>query len=403
MHPLLRRVLIVSLSLFLLLYVGFQAWRVMRPSIVTVRAQTQSVDDFIAGQGFVLHDEQLLTDSAKGIIDYALDDGERVDKNGVVARGYATAAQAENERLLRALDLTLAQLRSTTGVTGASAVDITALRSDISDRFFALLAAAHSAQLTGLSDTAADFTGLLNELQVVTGETQGFDARIAELQAERDKLAAAQTGSAGQVTSPISGYFVSHADGYEGAFDMKNILKITPDQVTRLLQMKPSAVQAVGKVVTSYEWYVAMRLSDEEAGRLKQGDTVRMRFPFVGGGDLPATISALNHGGDGSWAVVLRCDYMTSALSVLRSGDVHIVLGTYTGLKIDADDVVVKNGVKGVYIRDGSVARFRKLNPVYYGDGFLLSQPDPYDGSLLQVYDKIIVGGGDLTDGQVIH
>ena len=70
----------------------------------------------------------------------------------------------------------------------------------------------------------------------------------------------------------------------------------------------------------------------------------------------------------------------------------------------------VVDGEKGVYVRRGNVARFRKLNIVYSDQTYVISATASQDGepivddpgNYLKQYDEVILEGKDLYDGKII-
>ncbi|MDR3644469.1 MAG: HlyD family efflux transporter periplasmic adaptor subunit [Clostridia bacterium] len=398
-----KRLVAVCVSLFLLTYVGYQAYSAFHVSVSTQRAQLRTVEDQIAATGFVLRNETLITTKAGGIVDYLVSDGERVEKGGAVASVYPTAEQAEIEREIRQLDNRIKQLQITAVAGNTMAVDINVLDADIGDKFSQIASLAGDTNVNGLSDAETEFLNLLNEKQIVTGKVTGFTKELAQLQEQRKSLVARRSNSISTITSPISGYFVSQVDGYEGSFNLSKLSAITAAQVDALLAAKPSAVSAAGKVISSYEWYIVCSPSPDDAQRLHSGVSVGVSFPFTTGGDLPATVTALNRDASNRYAAVLTCDFMTSDLAGTRSGDIRITLGSYTGVRVENSELCVENGVRGVYILDGDIVRFRTLQVLYSGDDFVISKNDPSDGKLLQANDLIIVGGNKLYDGKIVR
>lgn len=402
MNSLLRRLIAVAVSLFLLCYVGYQAFKALYDPVSTTRAQLATADDSFQVNGFVLHTDSLVTSGASGIIDYVVDDGERVEKNGLVAQVYPSAQQAADEREIREIDTEIAQLQVSAVAGDTAAIDISVLDDDIRDKFRALSDITSSGQLTGFEDARAAFLNLLNEKQVVTGKVAGFSQKVAQLQAQRARLAAALSSDIVNITTPVSGYFVSQTDGYENIFNLKNIKSITVPQVQGILAAKPAAPKAVGRVIASYEWYVVAVMDTDSARRLKVGESVDISFPYVTQGKLPATVAAINGDGSGNFAVAIECDNMSADLASQRAGVVSISLGEYTGLKVQNSEIRFQNGVKGVYILDGNIARFRRLNVLYTGASYVISGYDPYNSAQLQVNDRIIDGGSKIYDGKVV-
>lgn len=403
MNSVLKRVTAAAVSLVLLFYVGFQAYHALHITVAKEQAAAETDDDTFSARGLVLRDEKLIPAAAQGIVDYTVSDGERVQKGGTVANVYPTAEQAGNEQKIRELDNRIGELQINAAGGSTMAVDINVLDADLNEKFSSLARLVESDDLTDLGGIQSDFLNLLNEKQVVTGKTTGFSDELARLEAEKQALVAKRSTSISSLVSPMSGYFVSRADGFENCYSLSNLNAITAPQITALLNAKPTAPKAAGKIVTSYEWYIVCVPATTDAQRLQVGQSVTVSFPFTAGEKLPAAVAALNRDPSGKYAVVLKCDYMTGDLAAARTGDIKITLGSYTGIRVDSGAVCFRGGQRGVFILCGNIAQFRKIDIVYAGNGYILSKYDPYDSSLLQVNDEIIIGGSNLKDGQVLH
>jgi hypothetical protein len=401
----LKRFFIVVFSLILLAFVGYQAFSVFYNPIATQNVTLQTIEDIIPAKGYVINNEQIITGNVKGIIDYTLNDGDRVSKDGIVANVYPNSLQAENELKIRELDNKIKQLQIN-GATGDNVtVDISMLDAQISQKFLELSTGAKSSYVEGIDGTMADFLNLLNQKQIATGKASNFDKKLSELQSSRKSLAAQQSTNISSITSPAAGYFVSHIDGYEGMFDFKNALNITASQIDSLISTKAQAVStnAIGKVISSYEWYLSCSLSPDLAKKISINSKVQIRLPFSNMAYIPATVMAMNKGNDINFAVVLKCDYMSNDLAEMRICNIEIIADSVTGVKIDTKYIDIINGVKGAYVLMGNTAKFKKLNVIYAGDGFVISTLDTSNQKSLQVYDEVILRSDNLYDGKIIR
>jgi hypothetical protein len=403
-NSILKGFITVFLSLLLIAFVGYQAFRLIYIPISTKNVMLETIEDKITTKGYVINNEQIITGNVKGIIDYTLNDGDRVSKDGLVANVYSNSLQAENELKIRELDNKIKQLQIY-GATGDNmTVDINMLNAQINQKFLEMSTVAKSSYVEGIGSTMADFLNLLNQKQIATGKVSNFDAKLSQLQALRQSLASQQSANVSSITSPVSGYFVSHVDGYEGMFDYNNALDITASQVESSFSAKPRVTaDAIGKVISSYEWYIVCSISSENAHKLSVNGKIQIELPFSDMNYIPATVVAMNKDAGKNFAVVLKCDYMSSDLAQIRICDIQIVAKSYTGVKIDDKNVHIINGVKGAYVLMGNTAKFKKLNVIYSSDSIMISRLDTSDRDSLQVYDEVILGSDNLYDGKIIR
>ena len=402
MNNTLKKIITVFISLFLLAYVAYQIYLTAYFPVATQKALLQTVDDSIKAKGYVINDEQIIKFQNSGILDYAVDDGSKVAKGGVVANVYPDSQQAENERKIRELDNKISQLELNSVNGNTSITDIDVLNGEINQKFTLLSQLSQSGGVESIGSLESDFLNLLNQKQIATGQASGFAAELQQLQQERDSLAGQQSKNVTSVTSPASGYFISKTDGLENRFPIKDVMTITPEQVDSLLSAKPSGVSgSIGKIETSFEWYIVCNLSKSDTMKLKINGQASFSIPLSSESGIPVTVVAENKSGD-RYAVVLQCSYMTGDLVGLRNSDVNIIINSYSGIKVDNNSVHQVNGTNGVYILMGNTAQFKKLDILYYGDGFVLSRLDPADQNKLQLYDEVIVEGKNIYDGKIV-
>lgn len=398
-----RGVVTGVLSLLLLFYVGYQAYHALYHSVTTQRVAATTVRDSFTAQGVVLHSETVLTaDVGTGVVDYTRSDGERVAKNGTVAGIYSNAGDAAKAAALTRLQSQIQTLKTAGSSADVSAADVNVLDSRIDESLIELAGLTSSpGGLADLAQAQSRLLGVLNRKQLATGEVSDFGARIEKLQQQADALGSVKPVRS--VTSPVAGYFVAAADGYENLYDTAKVLSISTADIQKLESAKPHApAGAIGRVVSDYEWYVVCTVPNSDARRLKVGAAASMQFLLSSEGEVPVTVAAVNRAGDSS-AVVLRCGVMTDKLAVIRRQTVQIVVSEISGLRVPNSVIHVLHNVKGVYVRNGNTIRFKTIQPLYSGKGFTISAADPTNGNLLQVYDEAVVKGDNLYDGKVVQ
>ena len=99
--------------------------------------------------------------------------------------------------------------------------------------------------------------------------------------------------------------------------------------------------------------------------------------------------------------MILCADDYPADFSYLRSQAVEITLDTRTGFYLPDSALHTVNGDVGVYVLDGSVAVFRRVEILYRGDGFALASADAEGSTELSLNDLIITSGENLYDGKV--
>lgn len=354
----------------------------------------------ISCDAFIIRDEQIIPGSDGGVIRYLLRDGEKVSKNGTVAELYSSEDAVYAKERAEELTERISSLKESEAQAKSSGTSLETVDRLASDALIKMLNAFDGGNMDDAYDLAEDYLDFVTRRQIITGVSSGYGDMIAELQAELDGLNASSARPSSTVTSASSGYFVKDIDGYENAFDIDELSSITAQQLDSAAADAGLADGSVGKVVSDYDWYAAVKLDSETAMLLTEGQQLSVDFDVESAETVPATVKYINRGDDGVVAV-LSCNYMDSALAHARRLTARIVLGRHSGLKISTSAIRVKDGVKGVYVSNGYTVKFKTVDILYTGDGYTICRKTD-DGSSVALYDEVITKGRDLYDGKII-
>ena len=189
-------------------------------------------------------------------------------------------------------------------------------------------------------------------------------------------------------------------------------------------------------MVDSFDWYLLCAVDEKQALHFEQGDSIMVRMPFSAAGEFKAEVEHIAQSEDGKNLVTLKCNLMNETFANLRQETAQLVTNVTVyyakpqaeegtdeqeapkpkqyvvdkGIRVSTSAVRVVDGEKGVYVRRGNVARFRKLNIVYSDQTYVISATASQDGepivdgpsNYLKQYDEVILEGKDLYDGKII-
>ena len=160
--------------------------------------------------------------------------------------------------------------------------------------------------------------------------------------------------------------------------------------------------EKIGKVISGYQWSYAAVISATEAEKLTEGKKVTLSFPLTEAQDIPAEVTEVTETGDGRAIAYFTSNYMTEAIANLRGQDVNITANSYTGIRVSTSAVRAIDGVKGVYVKNGSVIQFKKIEVLYSNDVFTIVDASNTGSDYLKMYDEVVVEGRNLYDGKQV-
>lgn len=398
-----KAVFVMGTLLFLLAaaYIIVQLYVILGRDYKTETAIAYTMADSVELDGFVMFDA--VNVAGEGNLGYLVEDGERVSEGTVIAEKYTDDSQsAAREQLIR-LQNNIDLLTKSQNSAGS---DLTLLTTQTKTALYNLLDQLDTASYSGMQDAESEFLLAQNRLQISTGQASGFQSTIAELEAERDAVAA-QLAGLETIIAAENGYFISAASAMPLDLEEQTLKDATPAQIQELLQegVSLSTESLAGRIVEGFSWRFYTVCDLETAERFDGLTDVHISIPGKEETPLDATVSSVELDEEAGLAkIVVECQTINSDVLRLGQETAKIDLETYQGIRIDKNALHIVDGEKGVYVKYGDLQRFRKIQVLYEDDQYMLV---PADGAVgtdneVRLYDEIIVEGSNLQDGGLI-
>ena len=398
-----KAVFAMGVLLFLLAaaYIIVQLYVILGRDYKTETAIAYTMADSVELDGFVMFDA--VNVAGEGNLGYLVEDGERVSEGTVIAEKYTDDSQsAAREQLIR-LQNNIDLLTKSQNSAGRN---LTLLTTQTKTALYNLLDQLDTASYSGMQDAESEFLLAQNRLQISTGQASGFQSTIAELEAERDTVAA-QLAGLETITAAENGYFISAASAMPLDLEEQTLKDATPAQIQELLQegVSLSTESLAGRIVEGFSWRFYTVCDLETAERFDGLTGVHISIPGKEETPLDATVSSVELDEEAGLAkIVVECQTINSDVLRLGQETAKIDLETYQGIRIDKNALHIVDGEKGVYVKYGDLQRFRKIQILYEDDQYMLV---PADGAVgtdneVRLYDEIIVEGSNLQDGGLI-
>lgn len=396
-------------AVVLIFYLCYHLFNGFTPDMQIEPALEASERDRLTLDAYILRDETIVRADYGGTVDYAVSDGERVGVGALLATVYAASDDGDVRRRVLAIDDELEVLEASNiddgvVVSGTASTD---------EKINSLLHTIRGHLISGRYDYARRETDSLlvqlNKREIIIGQVQSYSARIASLTAERNNLTARLAGGSKQLYSREPGYFFYGIDGYEGIFSASMLDTLTLDSFAALVETPAAPVpdEAIGKMVDSYVWYVAVPVGRTELDAFTTGEAYTFTFPYNYNLSLDMTLErALTEIGRDDALMIFSCNVMPEDFSYLRVQSVEITTHVQTGLRVPAEAVRVIDGVTGVYIMRGGMVEFRRISILLEREGECIVDATltAEEGEIpyLALYDEIITAGKELYAGKVL-
>lgn len=398
------RIVIPGVIVLIVLYLIVSAWIGLRDAYPTEVAYTDTMEDSLSANGWVVRSEQPIS-GGSGLVQLQRDQQEKVGKGQTIAVVYQDEQYVEHqEQLLEAkADLTALQFATYDGSPSGVVLEEQMLTA-MTD----LRRLASSGNYTTLSDQADTYRKLILRQEFLVSGTAAaeMNAAAAGLYDSYSTLMGYQSGAT-TITAPASGLFSSHLDGYETLLSPSTFTGIDPTGMAKLDELAPLSEEGtLGKLVTGSDWYYAILVPGDYAAQFVAGNSASIYFDSLST-TLKMTVYSVSEVQRDQAVVVFRSTRDMDKASDLRRESGRVVFRSKTGLRVPKQSLHVQDdGTVGVYVVSGYFARFRPVEILAEDKDTYLVKAAPTsaeDTRILHAGDEIILAAEAVEDGKVIR
>lgn len=366
---------------------------------------TATVTPYEAGagyyaSGFVVREEELLY-SQYGTTVLNCAEGAHVAANDTVATGYRSEDAKTRQTRIDELSGQIEQLQYAWSAV-SSVYDQAALDADIAGDLAQLSRYLALRDMNSVSDLSPELKGLILRRTGSDSDSGSLQARISTLQAELETLEAQSVGDTSAILAGKAGTFSAAVDGYESVLTPERLMEMTVAEFESV-QPDETDANAIGRLVTSATWYYACVVPASELSGVEEGD--RATLTFARDYYQPVTMRVARLGGNeaGSRLLVLSSDRALQNVTLLRQQSAEIVFTSYSGLRVPKSAVRVENGQTGVYILEGTLAKWKPITILHdTGESYVVTL-DTSSTNNLWPGDELIINAKNLYDGKVVN
>ena len=408
------KLLMAAVILGLLAYFGIQGLRYFDDPLTTTLAYAYEVEEGVDLSGYVVRREQVLTDDTNGLLRLQRAEGERVSAGGVVATVYADQASLDRQNEIASLQTRIEQLQyaqeASLGSEASLKLDAQIMQSILDYRGSLAADRLHDAEKQG-----SELRALVLKRDYTYSDSEDLSAQIGELQDQLKALRSQSASTVRKISAPVSGLYSAVVDGYEAVLTPDILAELTPSRLSGL-QADGTVHSQVGKLILGDSWYYVAVMRTAEAEELAESGSLRLQFSKSVERELPVTVASIGPEENGRVVVAFEGRSYLAQLTLLRQQSAQVIRTTYSGIRVPKEalraskTIQNKDGSRtvedmlGLYCIVGVEARFKPVEVLYNGDGFLLVQPveTGSESTRLRAGDEVIIAANDLYDGKVV-
>ena len=393
-----------------IIFVVIQLLGVGYEKIDTALALRATDSEIVGADAYVVRDEHTVYSSVAGVAEYLTADGEKLPAGTLAANIYSVSGMSASElqELLDAMDRAIRILeRSNTGA-GASYSDVKAMSEEIDTLFYDVVHFARSGGNAQMANMLDELLVLMGRYRLAIGTGEDLSGKILELRSRKTELLTTYGTRAQGVTADKSGYFYRGTDGYEGLLTPELLDALTYEEFTAASGADASKnPYAVGKIVSGYNWYIVIEVSQSVADKFSEQDGFTYPVTFTENSDRVIEMELyrkISHSGGA--LIVLMSDVMPTDFDYTRVQNVTVTLSEHSGYRVPSEAIAEREGEIGVYTVDSNQeVHFKKVKTLYVSDAYTIVAEN--DGSeemaeYLKLNDVMIISGKDIYDGKII-
>ena len=320
----------VSALVFLAMaaYLGIYLVQGMTDPVQTALAVTATMSDASIMSGLAVRDELVLRGDAE-YIDVVVEEGEKISVGQTVAVVYSDQDALRRAEKLESIGQEIESVKA--ALSGAQ--DNYSVGDRDESIMEALLGVSMSLRSDGMRaiDTRQSTLASFIFRKEVSDATEGY---LLELESSYRDILSTAAGDTKDITATQSGTFTALVDGYEGV-SPEYVEGLTPSELREIIAAdREEDANAIGKLITSYNWYYAAIVSREDASRLEKGQTVHLSFGRYYSDYIAAKVVSIGKVEDNERIVVFSMDRALTDMMAIRAVSAELIYSEYTGIRV---------------------------------------------------------------------
>ncbi len=388
---------LVSVLLFaaFLAYLGVYIIRSATDNIRTAPAVFVSLAENAVASGIVVRNESLIQSDEK-YLSVVAENGKAVSAGEPIAVIYSGEEALQRAAKIRELELKKQYISSV--LSGeSSAESISDRDSSIKDALISLSASAARHDTEALASASVS----LSSLVIANSAINATEVDLNLVTAELESLKQSALSDTSEIAASSPGLFSASPDGYE--YITPDMLSdLTPSALTSLEESPQKLADNVrGKLASSFEWYFAAEVSQEDALRLNVGKTATLDFGRYCSNLLKTKVVSISPPENETCAVVFKCTEATSEMLFVRRASAEIIFEAHEGLRVPKQAVMSDEKGSYVYTLTGMQAEKKYISIVWETEDYFLAGVSQDAASLREGNDIILTTKG-LYDGKIM-
>lgn len=398
------RVVVAIVAIYVVFDFVYDVIRVNYQAVKTNLVMEKTVADTIDMDVFIVREEDYIKNSSIGINVSVAQDAAMVANGDNVSLVFSSEQDAVNYMKYSKLVNSLERYESIRKNQNYNELDVSSVDNEIDTLIFKYLNTAETGNVLNINEVGVTVRDKLVSKNILINGEMKLDDIIAETKSEIKKLSSSAKNCT-KIKTNDSGYYVGASDGYEKTIDITKLSDLKVKDVENALNSKPAKIpdDVMGKLVTGFNWHIVAVIDTKSANKITEKGTYKIQFPYTATDEVTAVVESIQAKEKDKCVIIMKCNLMDESIINMRKESAKLVLKECYGYKIPSSAVRNIGGETGVFIRTGNIVKFKEINIIYTGKGFVIAEKNAENQSNVRQYDSVIVRGKDLYDGKIIQ
>lgn len=362
----------------------------------------------IESVGVLVRSEALFTSDFDATLENVVLENETVSRGQRVATLYRGEVAPDIQAQLEAVNANIAELEQSPLGADVMGSDSSKIDSQISGRVDEIIFASYNKNYDKVKELYSSVIKLSEKKQALAGNEDKDGSTLENLKAQKKEIESKINLEKTELYAPSQGIYSSKIDGFESLINPSMLKDISVSDVEKLVKtdthksLNIKAGSPAAKIITDFDWYVALPVTVDDAEKLDIGEAVSLRFPDLCENVVSGTVSNVIIEKKSAAIVVVSNKYVDGIYGA-RVTDVEVVAKKFSGLKVPNSAIFEKDGKKLVYINLGGVAKLIEVDVLTGNEDYsIVSQKSSTEGSRLKVYDEVLTKQKNIYEGKLL-
>ncbi|MBP0989626.1 MAG: hypothetical protein J5874_00390 [Oscillospiraceae bacterium] len=397
------KIITILLVLVFLSYAVYQiAVYFYQPYNTEIVYKAEAQDSVFCDGVFIRNEKQYDADY-DGVIVYSCEEGEFISSGGEIARVYPSEEDAESISKVKKAEAQIEMLEKAKQKSANYTSLEGEINKEISETVSKIVEAVSRGKKEETEKLKTELEIALNVKASLAGNETVIDEKIEELKKTIKEAEDNVNKYVKKLKTSEKGRFVSFSDGYEQSLTIENSENYGIEDFEAILNSTVKKSNAIGKLITDYEWKYAAIIPYDAADKFVEGKKLKVDFGIEGIDVLDMTVEKIiTDEQSEKAAVIFSNNYMYGEIMTRRTHSAKIIFDSISGLRIPEKALRMINGQSGVYILKKTLVRYKTIEILYRGVGYYIVKWDQNDSKSVQLFDEVFLEGKDLYEGKQI-